>query len=170
MEEGFRLSQGRPPAAGHWADRLPPLVLAYVGDAVYELYVRTRLAPAGEPVEVLHRRSVEHVRAVAQAAALRALEPLLTPAEQAVVRRGRNAKGAVPRSTSPADYRLSTGLEALFGYLYLAGETERLVELLHQAYAASSPDGLPGAASAEVPPPTAAPGGPAQEPGGPVGE
>ena len=136
MEEGASLSAGASQNGAGWVDRLPPDVLAYVGDAVYELYVRTMVAPEGGRLHRLHRRSVQHVRAAAQAAALRAILPALSEAEQEIVRRGRNAKGQAPRGASPADYRLSTAFEALLGYLYLAGETDRLVELLRRAFAA----------------------------------
>jgi len=110
---------------------LSPRDLAYVGDAVFELAVRQHLvARRASPAE-RHRDAVRRVRAGAQAAFLRGLEPHLGPAEQDLVRRARNFKGApVPRGVSPADYRASTAFEALLGYLYLMGEGERLQEIL----------------------------------------
>lgn len=111
--------------------QMSPLALAYVGDAVYELYVRTQVASKDfAQVDRLHKQSVAFVRAEAQAAALRVLEPYLSSQELEVVRKGRNAKGRQPQGTSLADYRKSTGFEALIGYLYLAAEYRRLEELL----------------------------------------
>lgn len=105
---------------------MSPLNLAFVGDAVYGLLVRRYLVTqAGRPNGELHAMSVELVRAEAQAAAMQRLLPLLTEREAAVYRRGRNAH----TSRAGGDYHKSTGLEALFGYLYLCGETSRLEEL-----------------------------------------
>ena len=111
-----------------------PLALAFVGDCVYELFVRERLACAGNcPAGKLHSRSVESVRCSAQAAAAERILPLLTEEEAAVLRRGRNANpGHKPRHAETADYRMATALEALFGYLYLKGEIPRLRELFEQ--------------------------------------
>lgn len=117
-------------------DQLPPLVLAYIGDAVYELAVRRYLVEKGRcHVNVLHREAVHYVRADTQAKLLRALDEKLTDQEKAVARRGRNAKsGHVPRGAGVVEYRQSTGLECLVGYLYLRGEKERLDELLETAF------------------------------------
>ena len=105
---------------------LSPLTLAFVGDGVYELMVRERLAcEANRPNSELHKASVAQVRAEAQAAAMRALLPLLTEAETAVYKRGRNAH----TSRNSDDYHQATGLEALFGFLYLSGEIGRIRQL-----------------------------------------
>lgn len=113
-------------------EQLSPLVLAYVGDAVYELFIRTKLAAYPAKMQKLHRMAVKYVQASSQAEILHAWEPSLTEEEKDVVRRGRNAKSGVPRSAGVTmDYRYSTGLEALVGYLYLKGRHERLLELLH---------------------------------------
>ncbi|MCL6639696.1 MAG: ribonuclease III [Firmicutes bacterium] len=111
---------------------LPALVLAYVGDAVYELAVRSRLVGSGlVKVRRLHDEAVKYVNAGAQARALRALEEKLTEEESAVVRRGRNAKPAhTPRGADVVEYRHSTAFECLVGYLYLKGDTARLAEIL----------------------------------------
>lgn len=111
---------------------LPPLTLAYVGDAVWELRVRTMLVKAGETQpNRLHKLAVGYVKAKAQADRVHALREHLSEREQQVVKRGRNAKSAtVPRGATMADYRASTGFEALLGYLYLAGEDDRLQEIL----------------------------------------
>jgi len=116
---------------------LPPLVLAYIGDAVFELWVRMQLVRAGSRrMAALHQEVVHWVNAGSQARILEAWEPALTDAEKEIVRRGRNTKSGVPKGATVADYRLSTGLEALVGYLFLAGELDRLLELLSMAAAA----------------------------------
>jgi ribonuclease III family protein len=111
---------------------LPPLTLAYVGDAVYELFVRQRLLELGKVrVNDLHRSAVRYVRANGQARALAALMPSLTEQEQDVARRGRNAKShSAPKGSDPAEYAASTAFETLVGFLYLSGRSERLSELL----------------------------------------
>lgn len=111
-------------------DRLSPLVLAYVGDAVYELYIRTKLAALSPKVHELHGAAVKYVQAAGQAAILHEWEPILTEEEKDVVRRGRNAKGGVPRHADALEYRYSTGFEALLGYLFLSGQKQRLKELM----------------------------------------
>ncbi len=114
------------------AFRMPPLALAYVGDAVWELEVRIMLVDSGERrPQQLHRLAVQKVRANAQADRLRRIEGALSERELAVVRRGRNAKSrSVPKSATVADYRASTGVEALLGYLRLSGLTDRLREIV----------------------------------------
>ncbi len=110
---------------------LPPLVLAYIGDAVFELWIRLRLVEGGyRRMQNLHKHAVDWVNAGSQAEILRVWGPVLSEEEADVVRRGRNTRGAVPRGAKVIDYRLSTGLEALVGYLYLAGRRERLRALL----------------------------------------
>lgn len=111
---------------------LPPLTLAYVGDAVWELHVRRTLVHAGErQPNRLHKLAVGYVKAAAQADRMHALLSQLDEREQHVVRRGRNAKSAsVPRGATVADYRASTGLEALLGYLYLSAQNERLQAIM----------------------------------------
>ncbi|HHV56548.1 MAG TPA: ribonuclease III [Firmicutes bacterium] len=107
------------------------LALAYLGDAVLEIYVRHRLVTAGPaPVRDLHRATAARVSAVAQAAVWDKLAPELTAEEAAVARRARNAHPAhAPRGARP-EHHLSTALEAFLGYLYLRGEHERLATLL----------------------------------------
>ena len=100
---------------------LSPLTLAFVGDGVYELLVRKRIVEAGSmPPKKLNAHKVEMVRASAQAAVYDGLEPLLTEDERDMLKRGRNAHtGSVPKNAQMADYRKATGVEALFGFLYL---------------------------------------------------
>ncbi|MCM8900407.1 Mini-ribonuclease 3 [Caldicoprobacter algeriensis] len=112
--------------------RVHPLVLAYIGDTIYDLFVRTYLVMAyNVPVHQLHVKAIDFVRAKGQADTLRHIEEFLTQEELDIVRRGRNAKpGTMPKNATVADYRLATGFESLLGYLYLMGRDERLLEIL----------------------------------------
>ncbi len=116
-------------------NRISMLGLAHVGDGVYELLVRTRLCVQGHlAAGELHRLTVSQVRAPAQAAAMERLLPLLNEEELALYRRGRNAHvHAVPQGSRAGEYHAATGLEALFGWLYLLGRSERLQELFRAA-------------------------------------
>ena len=113
------------------ARMLSPLQLAYVGDSVHALIVRTGLLQKNLLVKDMHRASNEAVSAVSQAKELTRLLPLLTDEEADIVRRGRNAhpRHSAPKSASTADYAGATGLEALLGYLYLTGQNGRIQEL-----------------------------------------
>lgn len=108
-----------------------PLVLAYMGDAVYELMIRTKIVNGGNAqVNKLHKRSAALVKAETQAKIIRALEPHLTEEEMAVFKRGRNAKSmTMAKHATMTDYRTATGFEALVGWLFLAERFERLTEL-----------------------------------------
>ena len=107
---------------------LSPLTLAFVGDCVFELFVREKLVcDANCPVNTLHRQSVQQVCCTAQAADCAILAPLLTEEETTMLHRGRNAHtNHVPKNASVAEYHAATGLECLFGYLYLQGNVQRL--------------------------------------------
>ncbi|MBS6640810.1 MAG: ribonuclease III [Clostridiaceae bacterium] len=111
--------------------RMSSLALAHVGDAVYEILVRSYLACGGtQTAKNLHSRTVALVRASAQAEAVQRIRPLLDEAEQEVFRHGRNAKPkTVPKSSSVAEYAYATALEALFGWLYLKQRYGRINEL-----------------------------------------
>lgn len=113
------------------------LALAHIGDGVYELMMRTALAQAGvTAVQQLHRETVRRVNAPAQAAVMTSMLPLLTDAEMAVYKRGRNAKvNSVPQHANISEYHAATGLETLFGWLWLRGETKRLTELFNAVHA-----------------------------------
>ncbi|MGF7186332.1 ribonuclease-3 family protein [Desulfitispora alkaliphila] len=118
------------------ADQQSPLVLAYVGDAVYELYVRTHLLEQGAvKMNELHKTAVKYVKATAQANILKQLEGELSEEEYRIVKRGRNAKSQVPKNTEVVDYRYSTGFESLIGYLHLNEDKERLNEILEKSVA-----------------------------------
>ncbi|HPF19951.1 MAG TPA: ribonuclease III domain-containing protein [Syntrophomonas sp.] len=111
-----------------------PLVLAYVGDAVFELAVRTRIAGNGpRRLRDLHHEAVATVNADRQAAIVRQMEAQLNQEELDIVRRGRNTRSHPPKNADVQSYRMSTGFEALLGYLYLKGEHDRLDYLLHKA-------------------------------------
>ena len=118
-------------------DAISNLVLAHMGDGVWELLCRGYLCSKGEKtVAQLHRDTIALVKAPAQAEFAEKLLPLLTEQEAAYYRRGKNSHvHAVPKGATPAQYAKATGLEALFGALYLAGQTERLNELFHAAIA-----------------------------------
>lgn len=123
------------------------LALAHMGDAVYELMVRRELCRSGGyTAGDLHRQTIRHVSAAAQARAARRLLPRLTPAETAIFHRGRNAHShAAPRSVSEGEYHAATGLEALFGWLYLREENTRLEELFLTVMEEDHADGCNGA-------------------------
>ncbi len=111
---------------------LSPSVLAFVGDAVYGLMVRTALAQINRPSGELHKLSVKLVNATAQAQAYKIIEPILCEKEISVFKRGRNFKtGNTPKNSSGGDYHTATGLETLFGFLYLLGEKDRLETLFN---------------------------------------
>ena len=107
------------------------LTLAFLGDAVYSLMVRERLVKGSSlPAGKLHKLSADSVNALAQSEAVKRIIPLLTEEENDVFRRGRNAHPHhTPKNQSGGDYHYATGLEALFGWLYLEGKTDRLNEL-----------------------------------------
>ena len=110
--------------------------LAYLGDAVIELMVRERLVEEGyTSSKTLNAKALDFVRAPAQAAAMSRIMPLLGEEEDAVFHRGRNiGHTSTPKSATVSEYRTATGMEALFGYLYITGNTERARELFAIAY------------------------------------
>lgn len=110
---------------------LSPLQLAYIGDSVYDLMVRSALLKKNCKLRAMHQSATGRVNAVAQAKTLNRILPFLSEEEMDYVRRGRNAhaRHSAPKSASPADYAASTGFETLFGYLYVQGKEDRLKEL-----------------------------------------
>lgn len=109
------------------------LVLAYLGDAVYELWVRRHLLEQGiEKVDEMHKKAVHYVQAQTQADILRSLMDELDETETDVVKRGRNAKGHYPRNVDVVTYRHSTAFEALIGYWQLTGQETRMNEILNR--------------------------------------
>lgn len=115
---------------------LSPLTLAFLGDSVYEMFVRTKILSGGNrPANELHKIAVGYVKAKAQADAAHKILDMLTDDELTIYKRGRNTNiHTVPKNADMADYRHATALETLIGYLYLKGEEERLKEILNAAF------------------------------------
>lgn len=112
------------------------LTLAYIGDAVYSLYVRERMMGMKiNRVQVLHTIATECINAKAQSKALEAMEKSLTDDEAYVARRARNSNVHVPKSASVKEYRNATAFEAILGFLHITGQEERKQECMHDAYA-----------------------------------
>lgn len=111
-----------------------PLTLAYIGDSIYDLIIRTVVVERGnKAANDLHKKSVKYVNATTQARLVEMLQDFLTEEEIAVFKRGRNAKSYTSaKNASITDYRKATGLEALFGYLYLTDQMDRIFEILKE--------------------------------------
>jgi len=118
---------------------LNALTLAFIGDTVYDLYVRSHLIYTGDfKTGKLHLMAIKHVSAKAQANALDKIESMFTEQEQDVVQRAKNTKNAtIPKNASPKIYKKATAMEALIGYLYLSEKKERLIEVLDAAFEAN---------------------------------
>lgn len=112
-----------------------PLTLAYIGDGIYDLIIRTIVVERGNRAAAnLHKKSIKFVNAATQAAMIEAIKEDLTEEEQGVYRRGRNAKSyTTAKNASIGDYRKATGFEALLGYLYLQDRMDRVIELVKLA-------------------------------------
>ena len=112
--------------------QLSPLVLAYIGDSIYDLVIKTWVIEQGNmQVNKLNKKTSSIVKAESQSAMIGAIEPMLSGHEEAVYKRGRNAKSYTSaKNASIGDYRRATGFEALMGYLYLSGQYERMMELV----------------------------------------
>ena len=112
--------------------QIPALTLAYLGDAIYELVIRTTLVESVmSHVDSLNRRASGYAKAPTQAKIFHMIEPDLSEEELGYYKRGRNAKsGSVAKSGTVAEYRIATGFEALMGYLYLTGQMDRILELV----------------------------------------
>ena len=114
-----------------------PLVLAYIGDSVYEVFTRKKLLDENSnlPAHKLHKENIKYVKAKAQSDAMDIIEPLLSEQELAIYKRGRNAKSTtVPKNADLTDYRRATGFEALIGFLELSGKVDRLYEIMEIAF------------------------------------
>lgn len=134
---GACIGDGPPPVkySDTPVEQLNSLVLAYIGDAYFNLYVRTKLLSYEQnKVRVLHTFGSKVVSATMQAVAYKSLEGELTDQERSIARRGRNAKSTVPKSATVGEYRSSTGFEALLGYLYLGKKYDRLSEIVEKAF------------------------------------
>ena len=113
-----------------------PLALAYIGDTVYDLFIRTKVLELGNRhVTQMHKTAVSFVNAHSQCVSIRAIEDILTEEELRVLKWGRNAKSnTVPKNADVADYRMATGFETLLGFLYLSDRTDRLETIMNAAY------------------------------------
>ena len=111
------------------------IALAFMGDAVYESFIRERIVKGGTVgADKMHRTAVHYVKAAAQELSLREMLNDLSEDEQTVVRRARNHRiTSKPKNADPVTYKMATAFEALLGYLYLSGRTERLAELMERA-------------------------------------
>lgn len=115
------------------AKQLNPLVLAFVGDAIYEVFIRTCLVEKNRNISAhkLHIKAISFVKAHSQSEFMKRLEGILNEEEHAIFKRGRNAKsGTVPKNADVQEYRMATGFEALIGFLYITEQVDRLNELL----------------------------------------
>ena len=113
---------------------LNPILLALIGDGVFSLYVRLRLFTVSGQVRVVHSIAARMVSAVMQAKAMEKLAGSFTQEEEAVIRRGRNAKSMTPKSASVAEYHLATAMESLLGWLLLKNQEERLEDIMEQSF------------------------------------
>lgn len=112
---------------------LSPLQLAYIGDAVFELLVRTYILDRGLRVNELHKEATKFVKAKAQSNIIHSISHLLSEDEKSYVKKGRNAKtNTAPKNADITDYKYATGLECLFGYLYLNGKDKRMMEIFSE--------------------------------------
>ena len=120
-----------------------PLTLAYIGDAIYELVIRTILVEKGNTqVNKLHQRASKLVKASAQSEIIEKLKPYLTEEEMGIFKRGRNAKSfTMAKNASMSDYRRATGVEALMGHLYLTEQWDRMLELIKIGITEGEKDG-----------------------------
>lgn len=127
IKEAYELSDVKP-------EEVAPLILAHIGDAVYEVVIRTiTLSRGNRAIEKVHKEATKYVNAGTQAEMADKIYDLLTPEEAEAYRRGRNAKSATKaKNASISDYRKATGFEALMGYLYVSGNTERMLELVKE--------------------------------------
>lgn len=137
MEEGLSLlEQIRRCFPGKAVDirTYSPLAMAYIGDAIYDLVIRTVVVERGNrPANDLHRHATQYVNACSQARMIEALKDVLTQEETDIYHWGRNAKfNTKAKNATVKEYRRATGMEALMGYLYLTGHTERLLELVRE--------------------------------------
>ena len=122
------------------ARQYSPLTLAYLGDGVYELLVReTLVLQENRPNGKLHKEALQFVSATAQSNGLEAILPHLTETEEAMFKRGRNSDAVGHRNSDIIQYKRATGLETLFGFLYLTGNTQRLEELFRLIYQTLAP-------------------------------
>ncbi len=115
---------------------LSPLTCAYIGDAVYEQQVRLHVVAQGDkPIRTLHLLATKFSRASAQCRYFQLIRPVLSEEEVEIFKRGRNAHSRPPKNADPLEYKTATGFEALLGYLYLNGKSERIDEIMRLVFA-----------------------------------
>ncbi len=113
--------------------KVSPLAMAYLGDAIFELYVRDCLVTRHEiSVNKLHHKAIAYVKAASQAKIVHRMKDLLTEEEQWMIRRGRNQKSTAPKNADMLDYRYATGFEALIGFLYYQNKTDRMLQIMEK--------------------------------------
>lgn len=125
------------------AHLINPLTLAFIGDAVYEVFIRTYLVSENKTLKVqqLHLKTVNYVKAKSQSNYAKLILDMLDDDEISVFKRGRNSKSSTPKNADVGEYRWATGFEAVIGYLYIAGKNERLNYLLNKIIEMSDEDG-----------------------------
>lgn len=117
---------------------ISPLVLAFIGDTVFDLYIRTKLVSESNcGVDKLHKKATTYVKCGAQSDSFKKIESFLNEHEIAVFKRGRNAKSHTPKNAELMDYKNATGLEALIGYIFLCGDDNRLNEIMNKIWSES---------------------------------
>lgn len=117
-------------------NEMSPLIWAYIGDSVFEIYIREKMIQKGIPNNTqLHRNTTMYVKASSQAKIIEYIKPILEAEEIEIVRRARNANAnTIPKNASVIEYKNATSLEGLFGYLFLTGKYDRVIYLLNYAY------------------------------------
>lgn len=146
MEKTLDLITGHFPVRKEEMRAYSALSLAYIGDSVYDLIIKTMLVTRGhDRPNHYHRKAVDYVSAAAQTMIMNRIRPLLNEEEKTIFRRGRNSKTISPaKNQSHHDYRIATGFEALVGYLYLTGQRERMLELITEGISVVESDEEPG--------------------------
>jgi ribonuclease-3 family protein len=136
MEESLKKIAGHFPLTEEEIKTYSPLSFAYIGDAVFDLIVRTMITTRGNTKpNKYHREVIGYVNAAAQAKFVKKIKPLLTEDEQKILKRGKNAKSpTTAKNQTYQDYRMATGFEALVGYLYLTGQMDRIMTLMNACF------------------------------------
>ena len=135
MDDFFNTIRGNGMLRDWKAKQCSPIALAFLGDTVFDLYLRTKLVLTSRAsANAMHVKASSYAKAASQASMLHAIEETLTQEEHAVYRRGRNAKSfSVPKNANLLDYKVATGFEAVLGYLFLEGQDQRLTEIIEAA-------------------------------------
>ena len=137
MDEFFNTIREQEAPQNWKAQQCSPIALAFLGDTVFDLYLRTKLVLTSRvSANAMHLKASSYAKAASQARMMHAIEERLTPEEHGIYRRGRNAKPlSVPKNAKLSDYKVATGFEAVLGYLFLEGRDQRLTEIIEAAIA-----------------------------------